>query len=122
MTQSATKRAILFLGTTLLFDILRFPVWWYTTGVVRALGFLRKEVLAGAANLSLVVLFKNLLKPMYGDYSKTGRAISLFLRLFLFIARLIAFLGWLVIILIFFALWIALPPLAVYLFIRSFRA
>lgn len=119
MATSVTKRAFVFLLTALLFDVLRFPVWWYTTGTLRALQFLGREALFGLQNLSLVVLFKNLLQPMYGDYSRTGRAISLVLRLILFGVRLVLYLLWLVLLVIFVVLWLVLPAGTLYLFIRS---
>ncbi|MFA6511566.1 MAG: hypothetical protein WCV86_00330 [Patescibacteria group bacterium] len=119
MATSVTKRAIIFLLTTLLFDVLRFPVWWYTTGTWRALQFFGQEALQGIRNLSIVVLFKNLLKPMYGDYTKSGRAISLVLRLILFGVRIVMYVLWLLILVLFVLLWLALPIGTAYLFIRS---
>lgn len=119
MAQSPTKQGAQFLFTVLFFDVLRFPVWWYTTGLLRAFRFFGQEAAVGAESLSLILLFRNLLKPMYGDYTKTGRIISFFLRIILFAVRLVLYFLWLVLLLLFIVIWITLPPLTFYLFIRT---
>ncbi|MBI3115036.1 MAG: hypothetical protein HYZ09_00910 [Candidatus Kerfeldbacteria bacterium] len=103
----------------LLFDFAKFPVWWYSAGLVQAARFAWGEIAAWARRLSLVILFRNVLKPMYGDYSKSGRAISLVLRLVVFGFRVVVMVLWSAVVIGLLALWIALPVGTGFLFARS---
>ncbi len=69
-----------FIAVNVVGDVLYFPVWWYSRGLrVVVIGTGRR--IAGLARaLALGILLKNLFRPMYGDYSKSGRAISLVFR------------------------------------------
>lgn len=104
----------------LIFDVVRFPAWWYTTGVRKAARFWLNEVRAYGERLSLRILFKNLLQPMYGDYTKTGRAISVGLRIITFIFRIAFFILWAAAVTVFLSVWIALPLLIAYAVYRQF--
>lgn len=103
----------------IVFDFVRFPVWWYTVGVERAATFAWSELRGWLQRLSLVILFRNLLKPMYGDYSRSGRAISLVLRLFMFVVKFVTMIVWALIVAALFLAWILLPIGIVWLFLRA---
>lgn len=94
-----------------LFDVVRFPWWWYTTGTKNVARFVWLELLAIVNRLSLPILWRNLLKPMYGDYSRSGRIISLFMRLIVFCYNLVGFAIWTVLLLMLLLLWLAVLPL-----------
>jgi hypothetical protein len=111
---SVAVRAARFVIRDVVFDVIRFPVWWYTTGTRQAARFVGNEFLAVLNRLSVRVLFRNLLKPMYGDYSRSGRIISLFMRLIVFAFNTIVLVVWTVLLLAALVVWLAVLPLAVY--------
>ncbi|MBI4090171.1 MAG: hypothetical protein HY421_02095 [Candidatus Kerfeldbacteria bacterium] len=111
---SIAEKAARFILRDVLFDAVRFPVWWYTTGTANAWRFVRHEWLSILDRLSLRILFRNLLKPMYGDYSRSGRIISLFMRLIVFAFNSLAFFVWACLLLAAFVAWLAVLPLTVY--------
>ncbi len=94
-----------------LFDVVRFPFWWYTAGTKNVARFVWLELLAIVNRLSLPILWRNLLKPMYGDYSRSGRIISLFMRLIVFGYNLVGFAIWTVLLLTLLLLWLVVLPL-----------
>jgi len=115
MNQNIFWKTTKYIFKEIIFDIIYFPFWWYTTGVKKAAIFFINEVIDWSNRLSLRILFKNMFKPMYGDYSRSGRVISLFMRLIVFGFKLIFMVIWLVILLFLFLLWIALPIFIVYM-------
>lgn len=112
--QSVTGKAIQFVVRDVLLDVARFPVWWYTTGTFQALRFVLQELLTVVDRLSLRILVRNLFKPMYGDYSKSGRSISLVMRLVVFAFRVVGLFLWTLALLLIFLVWITLPIVTVY--------
>lgn len=101
----------------LLFDTVKdaifFWIWWYTDGITRAAGYCRRLVFFVFRILPLKLFIKNITRPMFGDYSFTGRLIGFFLRLFqLIFSTLFALLAMIVIAFLF-LVWIFLPPVAV---------
>lgn len=112
--QSIVVKAARFVLRDLLFDVGRFPLWWYTTGTVNAARFLRQELVAVTDRLSIPILFRNLLKPMYGDYSRSGRIISLFMRLIVFAFRALGLAIWTAVLLAAFLLWLLVLPMIVF--------
>lgn len=113
-TESIAWRAGRFVFRDVLFDVVRFPLWWYTTGTANAARFVWNELLSVADRLSITILFRNLLKPMYGDYSRSGRIISLFMRLIVFAFRVVGLTLWTVALLAAFLLWLLVLPAVVY--------
>lgn len=111
---SVTVRAARFVIRDVVFDVVRWPVWWYTTGTANVLRFMRHEFLSILDRLSLRILFRNLLKPMYGDYSRSGRIISLFMRLIVFAFNSVAFVIWTGLLVAALVVWLAILPLTLY--------
>lgn len=65
----------------------RFPLWWYSAGLVAfARGVLRSEA-EWLERLGLRIQLANLFIPMFGDYSRSGRVISFFMRVVLVVVK-----------------------------------
>jgi hypothetical protein len=101
-------------------DIFYFPVWWYTGGALHALIWCKDFFLSGNQTLAPGLWLANLFVPMFGQYDIQGRIISVFMRLIQFVLRSVALAFWLVISIILFCVWLALPVLFVYGFVNSF--
>ncbi|MBU4347740.1 hypothetical protein KJ586_03045 [Patescibacteria group bacterium] len=95
-------------------DIVFFPLWWYSKGLVQLLLKLKVFLKNREKSLALLVWIKNIHKPMYGQYDWQGMLISFFMRLFQIIVRGIAMLFWLAAAFIFFWIWVLLPIFVMY--------
>lgn len=99
----------------ILWDVVYFPIWWYSKGLVRVVKFcLNSAAFHLKRRVALRIWLKNMFKPMYGDYSKDGRIISFFFRIFILIWKLFSAVVWLLILFILFVVWIVLPLLVGY--------
>ncbi len=119
MAQSTSSRAALFLLREFIGEVLYFPVWWYSAGLVLTWRSLARQWLAAANRLSLRILLKNMGKPMYGDYTRSGRVISFFFRLILVAARSVVLAVWTLVEVIFLLLWLAGPVVAAGMLLRQ---
>ena len=106
--------ALKYVFIELIGKMLYFPVWWYSDGTKKVLLFVGREITGVANALGIVILFKNLLKPMYGDYSKSGRIISFFVRIVQYIFLMIAIIIWSLLLSLLFVGWILLPVIIIY--------
>jgi hypothetical protein len=99
------------------FSPLTFPVWWYTEGLAMAWGHTKARFAYVLRSTGLLIFLRNMGQPLYGDYTRSGRIISFFLRVVL----LVIFLNWaavrLVLVFAGFLLHIAALPLAVIMII-----
>lgn len=90
-------------------EILYFPLWWYSRGLVNNVVYVGTSIKNSARDLALPLMLKNIFKPMYGQYDRQGRFISFIMRVLLIFSRLIVFLflfiGYLIILLF----WIVFP-------------
>lgn len=93
-------------------DIVYFPFWWYSRGLVKVLVFLSDFLADRQKALALLVWLKNIGKPMYGQEDWAGKIISFFVRLIQIIARSVIMLFWLIIAFVVFILWLFLPVVA----------
>ncbi len=82
-------------GGVALRDIVSFPVWWYTKGIVYMLEQLLFSARRQAAFFAVSLWVRNLFVPMYGQYDWQGRIISFFIRLIQIVFRSIAYTFWL---------------------------
>ncbi len=93
--------------------ILAFPAWWYTIGLSLmgkwAIGSVRSQV----RNLGLDVWMKNLFNPMYGATDMAGKLISFALRLVVILARGIAVLAWMFIVLVILVAYLLVLPIGI---------
>jgi hypothetical protein len=94
--------------------VIRAPVWWYTSVLKMMAAWMIASVQNYARSISLSVWIKNLFVPMYGQYDWQSRLISFIMRVFMIIGRLIALGVWLMIVLVIGAIYLILPPLAIW--------
>lgn len=73
-------------------DLLYFPIWWYTRGLVRFAQSFGKSLRFKWQELGVGVWVKNLFVPMFGVRDIAGRLISFFMRLVNIIGRFFYFL------------------------------
>ena len=114
MKANVFSDTIKFIISDLILDILYFPIWWYSKGIKKTLLFVLRQVKERSEDLALKILIVNLFKPMYGDYSLSGRVISFFARIVHLTIRLILMLIWLALMLVLFTAWLAIPVLVIY--------
>lgn len=119
MTKSVTARATKFLLQEFLGEILFFPVWWYSDGLRRWSFGVVNQVAAVEYRLGLRPLIKNIWRPMYGDRTRSGRIISFFMRLVLIAGNGVVMLGWSVLCLIAWTLWLIAPLVILSLLLRQ---
>ncbi|PJA11135.1 hypothetical protein COX67_01360, partial [Candidatus Falkowbacteria bacterium CG_4_10_14_0_2_um_filter_36_22] len=91
-----------------------FPLWWYSTGLMRLLNNLRNFLSDREKSLALLIWIKNIGRPMYGQYDWQGRIISFFMRLIQIIIRSFFMLFWLALALAILGLWALLPFIVLY--------
>ncbi len=107
--------AIKYVAVEILWDIVYFPIWWYTKGLARIWQYARDSALFHIVRrLGLGIWMKSMFKPMYGDYTKEGRIISFFMRIVVLIWKLIATFMWLILLFVLIIVWIALPAVIIY--------
>lgn len=99
------------------FNILSFPVWWYSEGLQLAWRHAQSRWGVVLRSTGLIIFLRNMTQPLYGDYTRSGRIISFFLRVVL----LIFILFWtglrLLFVLLGFVLHLVILPLAIIMII-----
>lgn len=95
-------------------DVLYFPVWWYSRGLMDLLKSLGRFLSNEQKSLGLLVWVKNIFKPMYGQYDWQGMLISFFVRLVQVIIKSFIMLFLLVFAGLVVCFWLSLPLLAIY--------
>jgi hypothetical protein len=100
---------------SILIDIIFFPFWWYSIGLVKTIKSLAGFIADREKSLGLLVWMKNIFVPMYGQRDIQGAIISFFVRLVQIIFRGIIMLFWIAIALILFWLWVLAPILIIYM-------
>ncbi|MFH0853094.1 MAG: hypothetical protein V1853_01700 [bacterium] len=120
-SKTQSHYSVTFLLKELLFDVAMFPVWWYSSGLKKVAQFWLRGVLKHAEQLSLKIWLKNMFTPMYGDYTKSGKAISFFLRIIVLFYRTVALIIWVAVFSVFVILWALLPPIVAYAIVRQFN-
>jgi hypothetical protein len=98
----------------LILDVLYWPIWWYSSGLIDAFFRLIDTVSQGNRELALSIWVKNFFVPMYGDFSWEGRLISLLMRFLQVILRGFLYLMWIFYALVVFFLWLAVPVFTIY--------
>lgn len=63
-----------------LLDVVRFPVWWYAGGLKLVALWCWRSFEATRWSVALGKFARHFFQPMYGDYSWSGRAVSLLMR------------------------------------------
>jgi len=98
----------------LVWDILYFPLWWYSRGFLNLLVSLYNFLSDKQKSLALLVWLKNIFRPMYAQYDWQGMLISFFVRLVQIIFRSLVMLFWLVACSAVVIFWLLLPVLVIY--------
>lgn len=62
---------------------LSFPIWWYSEGLQMAIRHSKDRYRAVLRSTGLLIFMRNMTQPLYGDYTRSGRIISFFLRVVL---------------------------------------
>jgi hypothetical protein len=96
---------------SLIFEIVYFPVWWYSVGLGRAIKNIWHFWRDQEKVLGFLVWAKNIFVPMYGQYDWAGRLISFMVRLVQIIFRGFVLFIWLILCLFALLAWLALPIL-----------
>jgi hypothetical protein len=102
---------------SILKDIIFFPFWWYSFGLVKTIKRLADFVAAKEKSLALLVWLKNIFVPMYGQRDWQGAIISFFVRLVQIIFRSVILIFWIVVALVAFWIWFLAPILIIYMII-----
>lgn len=103
-----------FVIVDIVIQIIYFPVWWYTEGTLKIVRSLVTQVKALGRSLGLGILFKFLLKPMYGQADIAGRIISFFVRIFHFLFLLTWAILYTLVLVGLLVLWLLFPLLIAY--------
>jgi len=108
---------IKYLVIDLIASVFYFPLWWYTDGLKKIVFAFSKNIKNLFRGLALNILFKNIFRPMFGDYTWEGKIISFIIQLFW---RLILFFCGFIWYLLILLSWIILPLIAVFQIIAFF--
>lgn len=104
----------------LLWHLVYFPVWWYTSGFKHALLYCFGLLKYGNGYLAPGLWIQNLFVPMFGQSDWQGRIVSVFMRFVNIIGRGLALLIWTAVVAVIFSLWLVWPIFVVYLLYISF--
>jgi hypothetical protein len=119
MAQSTATRATLFVLRELIGELLYFPVWWYSHGLASTSRALTRKWYNLLNRLAIPILARTMGRPMYGDYTRSGRVISFFFRLLLLGTRLFVLVGWTLMLLLALLAWVLGPIVAGGMLIRQ---
>lgn len=116
--QNLALLSVKFIAKDIVGEILYWPVWWYSRGLV---AFIKKRLVSVKEfeqDVGLTVWIINWAKPMYGQYDIQGKIIS-------FIMRTVSILYKVIIIMLYFLLqavmsiiWLGLPIVIVWQIIK----
>lgn len=101
-------------------DILWFPLWWYSAGLFRAIRGIFDIFEEGNASLAPGLWLKNMFVPMFGQSDLQGRIVSIIVRFGNVIVRGIALCVWLVLCFGLFCIYVGLPMVITWGLIVSF--
>ena len=121
MTQNIFLNSAKYIAVELVGELFYFPLWWYSRGTKKSFVFFWQKVVSMERRVGLAVWLTNLFRPMYNQNDWQGLVISFFMRLAQIIFRSIWLAVWLVLMMMLFLFWLALPPLIIYQLISFFR-
>ena len=94
-------------------EMLRLPLWWYTSGLVQTYKRLFASVKGSVRFFGVDVWAKNLFIPMYGDTSVAGRSISFLVRITVLFVRSLGVVAWVFVAAILAMAYVFILPVAV---------
>jgi hypothetical protein len=97
----------LFLDT--FWEILYFPLWWYSRGLKKTARFCWQKIKRGWRALALSILLVNFFKPMYGQRGLDVYILSLGTHFWQLLWRIFLFLLWVIFWLLVLLIWLTLP-------------
>jgi len=112
MATSTSTRVVRFILRDLIGEALYFPLWWYSLGAVTFGRSLLRGWKDTAYRLAIVIQLRNMFRPMYADYTRSGRVISFFFRLMLLLWACLLLMAWTVVEIALLILWLVGPLFA----------
>lgn len=113
---------IKFFFVDLVSDIIRWPIWWYSRGLVLFGRWVVASEQSYIQNLAIKVWVKNLFVPMFGRRDWQSRLISVFMRSVQIIGRSFFLLIWTILMIVVLALYLVLPISASIFFVYQLLA
>ncbi|MBL8029634.1 MAG: hypothetical protein JNN11_00050 [Candidatus Doudnabacteria bacterium] len=101
-------------------NILSLPVWWYSIGLKIALKNAEQNFSFGVKKSGIILFARHIGEPLYGDYTRTGRIVSFFLRLALTFFKLASISLRGMIILIFLLSYLVILPFSILILVWQF--
>ncbi|MFA6098195.1 MAG: hypothetical protein WCV50_01860 [Patescibacteria group bacterium] len=115
MSDNILLATLKYIAFEILWDIIYFPIWWYTKGLARMANYcLNSARFHLYRRVALGIWMKNMFRPMYGDYTREGRIISFFMRMVVLFWKLLSTVLWFIVLLLIFIMWIILPLAVIY--------
>ena len=102
------------------FNILTFPLWWYTSGSRVVWQWTKRELRFGLHQTGLLLFARHMHEPLYGDYTKSGIILSFFLRLVLLLYKLLLFIIRAILVVVAAVLYLLLLPLVIVMIVYQF--
>ena len=122
MVNNIFLKAIKVIFLEIIWEIIFFPIWWYNQGLKRVILYVWNSLKNSSRILALPIMFKNLFKPMFGQYDREGRLISFLMRIILTISRVLVFLVLLFLNIFILLIWILLPVVVIWLYIANLES
>ena len=97
-----------------LLDVVYFPIWWYTKGVLHTARTVGHYIELGNETLAPGLWLRNIFVPMFGQYDIAGKISSFFMRLFQIIFRSLALFLWIMVVVALGVVWAAWPVVVAY--------
>ena len=95
-------------------------LWWYTSGFLITLKHIGARILVVWHSLALQVWFKNIFRPMYGQYDTASRIISFFMRMIQIIVRMIIMIIITILLILLIGIYLVLPFLTIWMLYKSY--
>lgn len=108
----------LFLSETL-GSIIRFLFWWYTEGLIEAARWCARGLRFRWESAGIAIWVRNFFVPMYGQYDLAGRLVSVVMRFFVLIGRLIGIVFEAIGYALLLVTWVVLPVASLLLFVDA---
>lgn len=99
--------------TEFIFELLYFPIWWYSRGLLKMLLWSKNFLSRKIKSTGLLIWLKNIFTPMYGQNDWAGILISFITRILQIIFRSLAMLFWIIWSIGIIALWLIFPIIVI---------
>ena len=100
-------------------DIIYFPIWWYSKGAKKTFLFCIDLVKFGNKYMAPMIWVRNILTPMFGQNDIKGRIVSFIMRVANIIGRFIGLIIWSLFVIFIFLLWVGAPILVLFMLFYS---